>query len=247
MNLSRQAAQQALQLVQHDGLLVSRSRRLVASVADAHADPAAVGVDDLPLPGQAGAVALGDVVGGQAGGLEVDAAEHEGELARVVARRIINLAEVDVQEGVGGEVGGAALDDLGGQVEGEVGVDLGEEGRLGVPGGAAAAEAREGDGRDALLDGVDGGADGAREGHLDVQVRADVGPRHGQLGRRVVPQLGREVGDAVADGRHWVRVDPVETRVRGVAARGAAVGRAAVVLARRGAVLGVAVQGTCWR
>ena len=102
----------------------------------------------------------------------IDAGENEGVLGSLGAAGRCASSQIDVEVDSGWEVRGAGVDDGGGEVCGEVGVDalVGLERR--VPAYLVTGDAADGDGGDAVVDGFDGGADGAGELGDDV---AEVG------------------------------------------------------------------------
>lgn len=174
----------------------------------------------------------------------VDAGEDPLELGRVLTLGG-DLGEVDVEEGILGQIWLSGGDDRVGEVGSELGVDETAD-RLGagVPGDVALVNAREGDAGDALgMGGVADGADGAGEGHGEPDVGADVGAGDGELGLGAVPELRSDGLDAVLHGRDGEGVDPVEVGAGGVEAGGRAVGRTAVEVAGLCSGLGSLIEG----
>lgn len=226
-----QTSQEVTQLLQHDGLLLRRCRRLIRRIPDADGGKAPIGIDDIRLGRQAVIAAGLDV--GVRDDARVDAAEDPLEVGGGGAL-VGEAREVDVEEHVVGQVRGAGVEDAVRQGRRQLRVDgAARRDGAGVPPERAAVGAREGERRDPLVvRGLDGGAHRARERHREPQVRADVGARHHEVrGRLVAPHLRPEGREPVLDRRHGEGVDPVQARVRRVGAHGAAVRRATVVLA----------------
>jgi hypothetical protein len=200
----RKTRQNRLQLL--NNLLLNRriiDRRLIVCISRADGNIAVLSSeqDDIRLPRQTRAAAPVRVLATE--DTSIDARENVLELAGVAAPAVLNLGEVDIEEGIVGQVGLSTVNDGCGDVQCEVSVDFAVQRSGCVPCGWVASLAGKRNSRDLLsLRGVGSGSNGSGEGRLNCDVATDVGSGKGKLGFGSVPELGCNLIDTVLDGSY---------------------------------------------
>lgn len=205
--LSRQTSQDGAQFVQHHRLLIRRGISLVTILPKRQRNIASIRSHDRRLCRQALIVITSlNIRARNEDNRGINPAEHEGEIINTRARcAVACFGEIDIQPRARRKIRCAAGDDLIGDFEREIRVDLLVGfGRCG-PGDLRAGFTAESDGGDVQVGRGDGGANSAGEEGLDTCVGADVRSEDGDVRRAAEVGL-RESIDAVGDGGRGVGV-----------------------------------------